>query len=280
MNRCVDENIGELITQYELGQLGDQDRERFEAHIGECSFCRRELEKMAPVISEIWLHKDELLKKLHEEGYHFKDAREELRSFLSEERLKREKDAWSVRRFFDNLLRPRILVPAAGSVAVIALVLLLTSPVANHHDKLPYPLRPPYEGESELLLRDNTLMSGEQSFRRGISDYSSNDFRGAVSKLQKAVANQPDNGEWWLYLGVSCYLDGEYDQAIKALVTADSLISSVYKPHARWYLAQAYLQIGRSDEAQRLLLWLSDQGDSNIYIDKAEMELSKMQTNK
>jgi tetratricopeptide (TPR) repeat protein len=277
MKRCIDENIGELITQYELGQLSNQDRERFEAHIGECSFCRGELDEMAPVVSKIWLHKDELLEKLHQEGYHFENAKEELVSYLNQDGLRREKDAWSVRRFFENLLRPRFLIPAAGMVAVVVLVLLLTSPVVNHQDKLPYPLRPPYEGESEFLLRENTLMSGEQSFRRGISNYSANNYKGAVSQLKKAIADQPDNGEWWLYLGVSCFLEGEYNQAIKALMTSDSLISSLYKPHARWYLAQAYLQSGNSKEALRLLLWLRDQSDNSIYTKEADTELNKIQ---
>jgi len=279
MNRCIDEKTGELITPYEFGQLEEQDRERFETHLRDCTFCRAELDKMAPLASKLWLHKDVIVRKLHEEGYHFEQARQELLSSLSQKRPLPQTDGWAVRGFFENLLRPRILVPAAVTVTVIALVLLLSSPTANHDEKLPYPLRPPYSGESESLLRDNSLITGDQYFRGGISDYSAGKYASAISQFRKALADRPDQGEWWLYLGVASYLDGRYFDAIQALSKADSLILPLYQPHVRWYLAQADLKTGKTKDAIQLLQWLRDRAD-NIYAGRADEELARIEADK
>ena len=160
---------------------------------------------------------------------------------------------------------------------MIAVIFVIFSPFANQMDKLSYPLIPPFEGESEFLLRDLSLNEGEQHFTKGISEYSANKFGSAVSHLEKAVENRPNQGEWWLYLGVSCYLDGRYEQAIQALLKADSLISPLYKPHAKWFLAQAQLQNDNPDEAARLLKWICDQEENNIYTEKANTQLKEIQ---
>jgi len=280
MSSCIDEKIGELISPYEFGQLEEPDRERFETHLSDCVFCRTELKKMSPLASKLWLHRDDIVKRLREEGYEFEQAKGELISSLSQERPRRHTDAWTIRRFFDNLLRPRILVPAMVTTAVVVLVLLLSSPTANHDERLPYPLRPPYAAESEYLLRDNSLMTGDQYFRRGISDYSVGKYGSAIVQLRKAVAEEPDQGEWRLYLGVACYLDGQYSEAIQALSKADSLILPLYQPHARWYLAQSYLKSGKSSDATQLLQWLCDRGDNNMYTDRAGEELARIGVDK
>ena len=280
MSRCIDVELGELITQYELGQLTDEKNKLFEQHLKQCKFCRHELEEMAPVIAQILQHKDELINELHAEGISFETLRNRLLTSRQQEKKQLEKTETFFRRIFDNVFRARVLVPAAGVIVIAVLCALIYSPTGSNLEKLPYPLQPPYSGESELTLRDYTLIGGEQFFSKGISCYSSNDYKAAIENLLKAVAKDPTEGEWWLYLGVSYFLDDQPQPAINALTNADKFILPVFMPHAKWYLAQSYILKGNPDLAIPLLEWICDQKDNSIYASRAEVQLKNISKNK
>ncbi|KPL05921.1 hypothetical protein AMJ86_10395, partial [bacterium SM23_57] len=124
MSRCIDVELGELITQYELGQLTDEKNTLFEEHLKRCKFCRHELEEMAPVIAQILQHKDEIINELHTEGISFETLRNKLLTSRQTETRQSAKTETFFRRMYDNVIQARVLVPAV-SVAVIAVLCVL-----------------------------------------------------------------------------------------------------------------------------------------------------------
>jgi tetratricopeptide (TPR) repeat protein len=110
-----------------------------------------------------------------------------------------------------------------------------------------------------LVLRGATSTAGEQYFNEGMGDYGRGNYNSAVKNLKLAVRTAPDQAHWWLYLGVSYFLDRQPVLAVSALERADFLASPELKPAARWYLAQAYLLAAKPDKALPMLAWVSDQ---------------------
>lgn len=43
MSECLDKFLGQMLHNYELGLLSDDDRENFEIHMFECDFCRSQV---------------------------------------------------------------------------------------------------------------------------------------------------------------------------------------------------------------------------------------------
>jgi len=261
MNECRDPQVGELITQYEMGELSDEERDRFEEHLMDCDFCRRELEGMLPTISAMRSHRAEILKGLHEEGISFESLKKRLLALPRSGRIKKTSPKYIWEKILQGLRvfsRPRGWVPAA--VVVTALLLMITLPLFHHpenpyltylsFDKLPY---------QPQKLRGEMASQAERFFHKGMNEYLRGNYRGAIGNLREAVEKDPDNGTWWLYLGVCYYLNHQGKQAIEALTRADGLTQYSLNVKSRWYLAQAYLLQGDADRAIPLLERIRDQ---------------------
>lgn len=260
MGRCRDPQVGELIAQYEMGQLGDEDRDRFEEHLLDCEFCRRELEEMLSTIAAVRGNRAEILRGLHDEGISFKSLRGKLLARPRPGRIKRRSLGYIGERIKSSVRtyrRLRVLAPAA--VVATALLLFTIFPLLHRPDN-PYlnvlffekvPYRP-------QTLRGEMATESERLFLEGMSSYLIDDYKGAIDNLQKAVGEAPENGSWWLYLGVCYYLDRQGKRAIEALTRADALTQHSLKVRARWYLGQAHLLRGDVDRAIPLLEWVRD----------------------
>ncbi len=261
MNECIDPQVGAFITQYEMGQLGDEERDRFEEHLMECDFCRHELEEMLPTISTMRRHKAEIAQGLHVEGISLESLRERLLALSRPDRIQKTspKNVWEkILQGLKAFSKPRILAPAV--VVVTALLLFAILPLFHHPDnpyltylsfeKLPY--RP-------QKLRGEMVTEAEHLFHEGMNDYLVEDYKDAIANLKNAVEKAPDNGSWWLYLGICYYLDRQAERAIEALTKADGLTQYSLNAKSRWYLAQAYLLQGDADRAVPLLEGIRDQ---------------------
>jgi tetratricopeptide (TPR) repeat protein len=159
----------------------------------------------------------------------------------------------------------RFVFIGVGLIAVIALAVYLGPRLSMSGSGTPSNLTNPYasfvifEPLMPLNLRGGTTSAGEKYFSEGMGDYTRGDYNSAVKNLNLAVRSAPDKAHWWLYLGVSYFLDHQPTLAVSALEKADILAPNTLKPAARWYLAQAYLLAAKPDKALPLLAWVSDQ---------------------
>ncbi len=274
-NKCIAPEVGRLLTQYEMGELSDEEQDRFEGHLMDCDFCRRELEEMLPIITAIRRHKAEIAKALHSKGTSFKSLKRQLLTPRQTHRVKTRSIEYTrgrVLTWFKNTGKLRILLPAA--VVVITTLFLFVTLL--QHPKSPYlPYlsfqRLPYRLEK---LRGEEATQGEQLFHQGMNDYLRGNYKGAINSLKRAVEKDPNNGIWWLYLGVCYYLNHQSKRAIEALTKADALTQYSQKVRSRWYLAQAYLLQGDADRAIPLLEWI--RGQKMGYSAQADSLLTKV----
>ena len=107
----------------------------------------------------------------------------------------------------------------------------------------------PYQPEETRSL---AVTEGKKFFDEGMKSYVRKDYAGAIRSLKQAVRTESQD-EWWLYLGVSYFMNHETASAINALEKADTLSPLKLKTPARWYLAQAYLVDRKIDRAKPLL---------------------------
>jgi predicted Zn-dependent protease len=159
----------------------------------------------------------------------------------------------------------RLVYTGAGLIALLAVAVfigprlhLFESGTASNPAN-PYSSYVSFEPLVPLMMRGGTTTAGERFFGDGMSDYSRGDYNSAAKNLTLAVRSAPDKAHWWLYLGVSYFLDRQPTLAVSALEKADMLAPNTLKPAARWYLAQAYLLAAKPDKALPLLAWISDQ---------------------
>ncbi len=271
-NQCTDTEIGKLITLYELGQLDEERRESFEQHQIECDFCFRELQGMVPIISTLRNQKDDIVNKLHGAGLSFASQKQQL---LTTYRIERPNFWDEIIRIVKELTRSRGMVPAMVMTTVLILLLILPPTPGTDNPYLPLLSfqKAPYRLGS---LRGPAATEAQQSFESGMEKYLEDHFNEAVVHLREAVELNPDEGKFWLYLGISHYLNRQAEPAIEALTIADSLTEYSLSSRTRWYLAQAYLLADRDDDATPILVSLASQ--KRDYAQKADSLLTKIQS--
>jgi tetratricopeptide (TPR) repeat protein len=261
MESCTDEKTGALRIQYELGQLKNAERERFEEHLLVCDFCFRELSESAPWTAALLEKRAEIRENLRRQGLTFESQKA---LYMRSLPASTGAESKSENRWFRLLRRlkagpkPVILLPA-GAVALLALFLLIFRP--SPEPSSPYlsllqfePI--PYESS---VVRGGSDNEAELRFQEGMIRYQKGDYAGAVKVLKTAAASDPENGIYRLFLGVSYFLDRQADPAIQALSAADSLTQFSFQEKTRWYLAQAYLLKSDANRAIPLLRWLVEQ---------------------
>ncbi len=259
MDRCRDEDLGHFITFYETGALTEAERIRFENHLLECDFCRRELQEMQPAYAALNEHRQEILAQLSAEGLNFSKRKQQL---LDAQTLGgAEKTSPAI--WWDRLLqaaagisRPRVAIPALA-VGAALILFLLWSP--SREPANPYLLYLNFEKAFFQAGEVRSESAAPDAFRQGMELYQQDDFLGAIGHLEKAAQSHPDEGTTWLYLGISYYLERQPKPAIEALRRAEQLTEPAQRNRALWYLAQAYLMEGSPDLSLPLLRTLASQ---------------------
>ncbi len=273
MDQCTDIKIGRLLTQYEQVQLSEKDRIRVEEHLLVCDFCFNEVTEMMPLSDSIVENKEEITNQLQAEGLTFKEEKERLlgqtrRGAVITHRIDRIFD------FVREFLQPKIYVPALVTAA--ALVFLLIIPQTSRKPDNPYQQFISFEKAPYRPVRAAQTTEAHDLFQRGMEAYQANNFKTAIANLNKATNLKPNEGKWWIYLGVSYHLDKQADLAIGSLQVADSLTTSTLKQRSRWYLAQAYLVSGDISNAVPLLEELVE--NKREYATEADELLMKIKT--
>ena len=86
-----------------------------------------------------------------------------------------------------------------------------------------------------------------------MTQYQRGDYRAAIEDLREAASLDPEAPHILFFLGVSELLDGRPGSAIDDLGKAIALGDSAYLEEAHFFLAKAYLQEGRIEDAYREL---------------------------
>lgn len=249
--KCIDVSRGNLIAQYELGVLDDEDRDLFEEHLMDCEFCRNELAELSPVTHLLRKHQPAISATLRAEAEEMINDNPPVPVGLNVfERIG---------RFFgdikESLSLPRVYAPAlvVATVVVVFAVVLYHNAVQN-----PYTEYLTFEplAYTEMTLRGEESVETEQVFNQGMKEYCSGHFSQAANILEDAVKQSPKTWKYWMYLGICQYLSRQPQQAIDALKKADELTKYAFKSEIRWYLFQSYIlnqDISRADSIYALL---------------------------
>lgn len=277
MEKCNSEKFKSLIFPYGMGLLSDSECSLFEEHLMDCDDCLSELQKVKPLVSVMRRHRTALVESLRADGMDFESLKKELLASYRKQRPARETVWQKITQILETLRRPRVLVPVVGFALVLVLSFYIILPVKQQiespfetclsFEKLPY---------QPIELRNGMANEAEQYYLNGMEDYLEDDYASAISKLRRAVRMQPDEGKWWLRLGVCYFLNRQPEPAIEALTKADELTQLSYKIRTRWYLAQSYLLKGDSENAVPLLEWVAAQ--DRTYADEANSSLKSIHT--
>jgi tetratricopeptide (TPR) repeat protein len=254
IKHCINESAGCLLALYSLDTLTRRETKYFERHLMECGYCREQLEQVIPVATVLRQDRARQLARLAEE----KAGRHQSTTIVP-----------LVLRALHRIWRFQVLVPVAGALVVLALITTMVQ--GNPYDKII--TKEPLPCEVGLTYRRVSPTTQEQ-FDQGMSDYSMKQYDAAIRKFRLALQQAPDEGLWWLYLGVSYYLDRRPDEAIAALNSVNEPAQSPFNAKAQWYKANALLMKRKPVEALSLLNWQIEQ--NTRYANDAKSLISKV----
>ncbi|MCB1060673.1 MAG: T9SS type A sorting domain-containing protein [Calditrichaeota bacterium] len=128
-----------------------------------------------------------------------------------------------------------------------------------------------------IVLRGKAGPAGSEEYQQGLEAYGKADYKKAAKFFADAVAKSPEQGEWWLVLGVCQVLQREPQEAIVSLKKAEKLTEEPSTSRARWFMAQSYLMTEELGRAVKLLEGLAN--DGKAYRDDSRNLLTQMSKN-
>ncbi len=87
---------------------------------------------------------------------------------------------------------------------------------------------------------------------KAMASYDNKNYSEAIERLKSATKNSPDDNSLKLYLAVSYLMQDQNAQA-QTLLEDSVKTDNLSTIPAKWYLALTYMQIGKKDEAYKLL---------------------------
>jgi tetratricopeptide (TPR) repeat protein len=93
--------------------------------------------------------------------------------------------------------------------------------------------------------------SAEEEYRRGVAATRAREWSVAAAAFGKAVEMKPGYAEAWNGLGYALRSQGKYPESLRAYDEALRLRPDY--PEALEYLGEAYVRMGRLDDARRVL---------------------------
>lgn len=252
-----------------------------------CDFCREKWRLTLPLEYALHEHKAEILDRLDEEGLTLDALRKRLAAATREEEaMSRPAPAGRrlagavvrlIRELLGRLANPRAFIPAFTAVAVAVVVLAVLQLRTVRRSDVDHLM--PYLTFEKLPYKYGNLRGEQETealrfFQKGMIRYKEDDYEGAAEYLGKATEKIVDSGQWWLYLGVSYYLDRRGGEAVKALAQAERLTTGARNVQSRWYLAQSYILAGEAGRAIPLLKGIADQREG--YAEEASSLLNRL----
>ena len=126
------------------------------------------------------------------------------------------------------------------TLAALVLALMLTAPAVAVANEVPPP-RP----------SGPVATPAEEEYNKGIRAKRGKEWSVATASFRKAVELKPDYAEAWNELGYALRNSGDYPESIKAYDEALRLKPRF--PEALEYLGEAYVKMGRLDDARQVL---------------------------
>lgn len=212
-------------------------------HISKCDYCMRKtrlFSKHLGLQSEV-LEKLDKEEKITDKKYFFKDI------------LKK------ITATFDNILDifGKILTPiptpiklAIPSVLIIVIFVYLFFPFSSKHSEFAElaVIEPIYYQAIEIR-GGQTISEAEKIFNEGMIFYQQKEYQQAINKLSRASELQPEDVNYYFYLGICYLLTKEVDQAISHLKQVIDLRGTFLFEKCYWYLGNAYLLKDDSKQA-------------------------------
>ena len=258
---CQDRKLGNLLTAYELGVLGERERAAVEEHLVDCVHCQNSLYGMAPFANRL----------RREPG--------RWRRVLDAGLAAQRPNIWQrIGAGLRSLLTPRVMVPV-GAVAVLALVLVIQSP--QNIDDVRELARIEAVPYVPFAVRGgDSLLAAADSFAAGMLLYGDQRYPAAARSLAAAVSAGQGDPSWrdiWqarFFRGLSLLLAGQAQDAVPVLAESSEAPLRPVAERSRWYLAQAYLQLDQPALAVAQLEQLV--AASPVYGDQAAQLLAEI----
>lgn len=255
-NTCTNDSLGMLLPQYELDMLSEAERERFEAHVIHCAYCRTQLETMRQVVDVMFAEREQIVSELEARGLSFNSISRELLTTDGEPEVAETAPGLGKRTFWhdisDFLRTPWVWGPAVGVACIAAILGVIRPESESRYQRLV---------SFDLLSFEGTTLRGgseaEAVFQEGIRAYEQGDVAAAIPNLKKATELDSANPDAWLYLGISYYVKKDAAHALPVLRKAVELNQDNMLAHGQWYLAQTYLL---SDDPANALSLLDELG--------------------
>jgi Tetratricopeptide repeat/Putative zinc-finger len=224
----------ERFTQYLLGSLGDEDRDRLEAHLFECDRCFAELDAMRAVQGELARNRQAILAEPAE-------------------------GSWTR---YSGLAAAAVLVVAVGGwwirqrPAPTQTAVVQPEQPAAPADRLPEAvmarlaeIEPPQFVPLAVRGDDPSVTD----FDAGMRDYARGDYKTAIPRLERAAARDPRDPAALFFLAVCGFLTDDFAAAAQRFSAVVSLDGSQYQEPARFNLAKTLIRLDRLDDAEQQL---------------------------
>lgn len=230
--RCTNPQIGKWLVLYQFGQLSSEEKKRFEAHLLECDRCCQEAYVLGPVVERLKANPRPFLA--------------ELAALAPPPRGIVDRLTQTGDRIFS--VPKQALGWALTGVVIIALITLV------FFLRGPAELRDLAEIEPHYFHAINAMgpaaqTEAERLFLQGMTHYGSGEYNDAIVLLERAAALDSSAAEFQFYLGVTNLLLGRPHAALAPLQQSIARDKTRYEPRARWYMANAYLELNDAQQA-------------------------------
>ena len=143
---------------------------------------------------------------------------------------------------------PIIGAASAALWLVVVLSLVAVGGVPGPHAAFAEPSSP---AADPVRQPDNTSPGADSEFNRGVRARLAQDWPTAVDAFRGAIAQRAEFPEAWNELGFALRNQGRYPESLEAYDEALRLRPNF--PEALEYLGEAYVKLGRLEDARRVL---------------------------
>jgi tetratricopeptide (TPR) repeat protein len=265
---CDEVTGSEVIERYVLGQLNDQERDAFEEHYFECARCFGELRTYQDLQAELARTRETIVA---EPGHSW------IRqwAWLPAAAVVLIGVSFVIRQ---GQTTGGVPPPIAGAPSIDSSAGpgSSASPTAGRPtlDDLAR-FEPPRYTQSRFR---GSADAATAKFQAGIEQYQRQDFAAARATLLEASTLDPDAPHIAFFLGIASLLTSQPAEGVESLRRTVALGDSPYREEAHFYLAKAYVRLGRVDEAIAELdraIQLRDAHEAEARAFRSELEAFK-----
>lgn len=274
IHACIAPETGALLMQFELGKLSANERERFERHLFDCDFCLAESSAMRHTADAMIANRAELIEAFAKD----KVTVESLLDQAVGKPLIQSSDTFAKPIAAPPPFAPwkNIFSPRAAVAYACAAAIMLVIGLGVFDRQAPIEIAA-YAPPTWLSWQSRSATSSDSLLISAQVSYTAKDYASAASSLTEFLANHKDAQEPALYLAVSQYELGQYQQAESTLARLLTW-SSVINDEAMFYRALIHIKKGDNNEAMKILQQIMN--EKSTHMDDARDLMAKIKTPK